>query len=261
MITITDDTIEAALEEQRAGETPNQRKSRELAARVQEEMGRLRAKTLANRDLELWLRATFEYNLSRKNPNRFEWVYNMEGYEHFSFEDFISGFENDEDSKKHFKKEADFVRGMYGHLSVVEEREGFVRVAFKRFRTNDDNSWGYRAVAIFPEGSVLYLDPEHRDCAVTEENPGVIYLVAQQPCVNHACDIVYKEIRDEGKGSHIPYISPENIHEAMGSPTESRVEFMDPKTRETKDKETYVMACLLGYFDVESYRIPKELLI
>jgi hypothetical protein len=147
---------------------------------------------------------------------------------------------------------------MYDLLQGVPEVQDKIRVTLRRFR--EGGSWTYRVMAIFQEGTRLYLDPSIDDEQVTRENPAIMYMEADSACVNHACDVLYKELREKGGVGYIDFVHPKDLIPAMQTRGAGN-EFMDTQTREATDARLYVFASLMGYFSNQSaFRMNKTLL-
>ena len=231
-------------------------KGRELGDAVREFSKQRMAQSASEGDLATWVQAYENRQLTR-NVENFSWIYDMEGFDNYSIDDFVAERFTDE-SKQRATKEAKFAKEMYDLLQGVPEIQGKVRVTLKRFR--EGSSWTYRVMAILPEGTRLYIDPFLDDDKVTRETPAIMYMKADSACVNHACDVLYKELREKGGAGYIDFIHPKDLIPAMQNRGAGN-EFMDPQTRETTDARLYVFASLMGYFsNQQAIRMHKPLL-
>lgn len=210
---------------------------------------------MSNNDLSRWLYGQTLMTLSSSTDN-FVWIYNGKGCEDFSFEDFL---ESDIASREKInsEKNASLAKEMYVLLKEYPDQEGHVKITLKRKR--EATTWTYVVMAIFPEGTRIKRD--YQDTKVTKENPGIMFLEIGPACISHACDVLYKELREQQKVGRLRYVSPQDICKALGNPESYNIEFMDSKTRETRDAASFVFAAITGHFsNQETYRMPMNLL-
>ena len=233
-----------------------QQKSRDLSDAIREFSRERMEKAEAGDDLAAWMQA-YDEILSARQSDNFVWIYQLPGHENYSIEHFVADYDN-KDNRQLAAKEATFAKTMYESLQTIPQEDNKVRITLKRFR--DAKSWTYRAMAIFEPGSRLYLDPLFDDNEVTKENPAIMYMKVNVACINHAGDILYKDLRGKGGAGYLDFIAPKDLMSMMRNRSAGN-EFMDPKTRETSDVGLYIFASLSGYFTNQpTMRMNKQLL-
>jgi hypothetical protein len=226
---------------------------------------------VSERDLAKYIEA-YQHAWLALDRTNFEVNFLTEGFENTTLDDYVKG-EFTEESRKSAEKDVRLLREMHALLTGTAAKElyravkeaypndKFVLAALKRKRDNRTRQWSYRGLAIFPENTFLYTNPLNNE-AVTAENPGIVFLVPGSPCVEHACDLIYKDFRRAEAAAMAPlrYIGPRHIHSAIGA-TGGVLEFMNSATRQTKDRSTYVLAAFMGAFsNQKAYRIPPVFL-
>ncbi len=232
------------------------KKSNDLCNRLREHAISVIDNALVTNNLVKWFYGSNLKQLAR-NVGNFSWIYDLEGCENYSLDDVL---ESDLEIKN-AKKRSKFVLERYSKLAgkPVEEDKS-VKVTLKRNRI--DSSWNYFVLSILPEGKRLWKDPDFEDENITKGNPAIIFSEVVPYCLNHACDILYKRLRDEGQLSGcIKYIEPEIIFKEICNQEGLVEEFMNPKTRETRDSETAVVKIVMGVYNNQTtYRIPIQFL-
>ena len=83
---------------------------------------------------------------------------------------------------------------MFDTLSQSPEKPQFSRTAIKRIRNDNDASWEYAVLSIFPEEYNRFKDEN-----LSKTPSFIVYFRPQSPCVSHATDILYKSLRDSGQ--------------------------------------------------------------
>jgi hypothetical protein len=231
-----------------------QEKAADLSARLGESAKSTIEEALAENDLNRWF---YGKSLTFASEQDLSWIYELDGNDSYSLEDYLADGSVSA-IKKSAEKNAKFAKELYVLLQKSTDEEGKIKAAFKRNR--NEQSWTYVAMAIFPEGTSLARDPDCGDLQVTKENPGIIFLETGSACVDHACDVLYKDLREKGGVGFFKYMAPKDIYDAIGRT--GTVEFMDAQTRETEDPTKYLLASFMGIFsNQKTFRIPPELLI
>jgi|GEM_PF-5809261 len=243
------------LEQLEQSETSFQ-KSERLRGEIVSESSAQIQKALSNGNLKEFLQA--EKNITIANDENFEWIFNLEPK--YSKDDFFSDkmYGNDENIKS---KEEKFCKEMYQSLKNIKVSDiKNVPISLRRFRIGDD--WKYRVLAHFPKGTKI-IDPKYDNYDIKDSEDGFLYYHATVACANHACDILYKRMKEEGNDYIVlPYISPEEFWSGENGPVSGVIEFKDPETGELRKAETEVMRALVGcYTNLKyRYRIPINLL-
>ena len=209
-------------------------------------------------DIASWIEAC-KHLIRAQDFQQLLWIYQLGGNEGYSVDDYVRNNFNTE-SRKLAAKEAAMAKEMFRKVSALPDKEGHVKVTLKRHRNK--LGWDYRVLAVLSSGARLVRDPQMKEAKITEDNPGVMYFLPRSACMNHACDVLFKALRDSGGVGHIRYVPPENMVSAVGDLGGGAVEFMDSATRQTKDSSAFVLAGVMGYFSNEAviYRIPSRLL-
>lgn len=209
-------------------------------------------------------------NLMRmgRDYQNFEWIFQMQGYEEYSLEDYLEEYFSDENQKR-FEKESHAFSEMYRKASSMEDRPNQIKIVLKRVRWPNGRDYEYRAVGIFPNGAKIE-DPFSEDNIVSNENSGIFYFNPMQACTEHSCDDLFKKLKEEGTweegiGSYgyIGYIDPQAIRSyyfqrSIGG----SVEYQDPVTGHKDNPSDYLRGSLTGVIanETDLYRIPKKFL-
>jgi len=216
---------------------------------------------VSEKDFAKWIEARKNRRTASDERN-LSW---LPEYYSYSVDEYAKYFVSDE-VRKLAEKDEKLVRDMYKTLTSEDAKEyykflrearpsdDFVLAALRRKRDNKTREYHYRGLAIFPEGTDLYYGPES-----TKDNPCIVYIAPQAPCIEHACDDLFKEFRKD----FIPlkYIKPTDVRSSINSPVFGALEYMDDKTKETKNAGSYVFATLSGFFSNEvPFRVPKSIL-
>jgi len=218
-------------------------------------------------DLKEFLRAEMNIEFANNHLDYFEWLHDTcedEGEDsEYTLKDFLK-YQNSEALKK---KEEKLTREMYASLKNISvEDPNLVPVSLRRFRVNRD-SWQYRVLAHFPSGAEI-VNPKFWDLDNTKSDEYLYYSADGIPCANHACDVLYKRIKDQKEEKSgrdfifLPYISPKQFWEGAAGTKSGTIEFKNPETGELRNAEKEVMRALVGCYTnlTERYRIPVGLL-
>jgi hypothetical protein len=214
-------------------------------------------------NLPEWLHAT-DVLETHKVRQSVEWIFELDGFENYSFTDFAEHEYGSEVSDK-WEKQAGRVIDMYSQLCEIDTEGKLpadpdnIRVMFKRNR--DQGYYTYDVVSILPPGSKRIFS------STEEDQQSVLFTYPDTPCVNHACDIIYKEFREAGSHSksgqsgYLPVEPVRDLYAFVNGQGGGLIEFMDPETRETLNQRRYVMCAVFGIYDnIKSIEIPPELL-
>ncbi len=142
------------------------------------------------------------------------------------------------------KKEAEYVRQMYDFLRTFEERPDHARVTLRRIRNEAGNDWTYGALALFAPGFKI-------DRQMDPAPASVRYIHARTGCLNHACDLLYKDLRGSSKMVYLPFMDYDEYEKKIRRGRTTAIEFMDKATRKTEDPSSFLMAAFSGYFSNE----------
>src|SRR3989338_9651177 len=192
-------------------------RSRELAEIVKADAERRIVQAITERDLYIWLEAQthlhdvttgfggvddnafipkFDQQWGVPEGMRLQQPECIEGADPITYtlEDFLRDNLSPE-KKARLEKEIRYIREMYAAVMGIPEQERHSKVVLRRFRAKGHDDWRYRALAVFPAETSL-RDNFIKTITVDAENSGIIYFGAQSPCVNHACDMLYKQSRN-----------------------------------------------------------------
>ena len=133
-------------------------------------------------------------NLMRmgRDYQNFEWIFQLEGFEEYSMQDYLEEYFNEENQKR-FEKEARAFSEMYRKSSNMEDKPDQIKIVLKRVRS-DGRNYEYRAVGIFPIGTKVN-DPFSEDNIISEGNWSRCTSNPMQACTKHSCDDLFKKLK------------------------------------------------------------------
>jgi len=221
-------------------------------------------KAVKENDLAKYIEAA-KHVFRAADRNNFAWVFDglSPGY---TFDDYVNEYFNEETRKDH-EKDAKLARDMYaavtskdakevyGFLKQVKPKDEFVISALRRKRDNRTRQYNYRGLAVFPAGTALYFNRLGDE--FLKEEPGIVLLMPTTACVEHACDDLFKQFRNEA--FHLKYIPWKDISSSVGSSSEGALEYMDGKAKNVHHAANYVFASFTGYFlNQPNIKLPKK---
>jgi len=206
-------------------------------------------------NLEHWIHAN-NHLINAASIENFNWIFEMAGFEDYGLDDYLMTGD-DQATQKKSAIEARAAQDLYKRLSTAIDLPGKSKIVLKRIR-NQDSDWTYRVMLMLPDedtdwNAVLPMGQSEFP------NESVLFYSAKAACINHACDLLYKELRDEHGG--VGYVESIGIDELM-TQLSGRPEFMDPNTREVGDIGLTVLGAIKGVYSNETnrYAIPIDLL-
>ena len=236
----------------------SQEKSIELVKKIKEYSIKLEKKALEAENSILWLKA-IDIQKDSKNSNNFVWIYDMEEFSEYSFEQYLEKF--DEEYEKQLNKRAGIIGRMLKDLESTNEKvEWKVKITLKRNRDKDKN-WKYIILWKLENQETQMEDFNIINSELVNNYPLYVCYEPEVPCVNHASDILYKDLRNHSNWIwNLDYIKFKDFLLKKWDNWWID-EFMDTKTKKTQDNEDYVVSALLWYYTNEKKRfiIPKKL--
>ncbi len=155
--------------------------------------------------------------------------------------------------KNRSEKVSTLVQKMRAPLSKLPFREGFVPASLVRMR-DSFRDWTYVGIAHFKSPQRFYY------CSEPYDSQPFIMDVGPIPCMNHSCDLLYKEWKGSDSCGYLPYKSPSDLESELNEDFSQPLEFMDRITHKTKDEEVYVLAGFAGKFqNVPTFEVPLSL--
>lgn len=155
-----------------------------------------------------------------------------------------------------YSKEAYIVQEMVETLDKSTGSEDKIKLTLKRVREPHGHDWTYRVLALFPEGTKV-VDPVLGHVENKLGSP-MVYFEPKTACVLHACDDLFKSLRDDGGVAYLPNLS---IHEAtnlLKLTPGGTAEYVMSKTetgRTKQDNHAQILVGLLGGYSNESLRV------
>jgi len=149
----------------------------------------------------MWLTPTFSGWIFKHCPD-------------FTTDDLIAEY-SEESRNEQFQREARYAEEMKNIAGLLPKKDGKIRVVLKRVREKGSSRYYYRVLAIFPEGTEV-RDNIANYSVQTRPNrkEDIIYYDPEQPCVEHACDDLFKKYREEGNCvfyiDNLPYLEAMN---------------------------------------------------
>ena len=193
------------------------------------------------------------YALRLFNSQSIDWMWdNDEG----PVQNDVLEFFYTDDLKKRVSKDASAVEELMPKIRSLADSPEQIKVALKRIR-GPHSYYEYGVLAQFPKG-IQSSQPilGYTDLEETKTNPDTIFFRPTTPCVQHACDDLFKMYR--GDGFYIPYRSREDATKRLQY-NESGSEYQLAKTPEgavKQEAENYILVGLQSGFNNEPFVVP-----